>query len=139
MVERQLPKLDTRVRFPSPAPSVYNQLLTLCTTCQDSEVGKSVGKLPPKFTSFLRCFRCLSFGESATLRFASQPIDTVVPYLYPLSIRRSMGEHAKLLEIRRANRAVRHPDISDRRGIGFKREFRQREHLLAFRCAPPYS
>jgi hypothetical protein len=28
MVERQLPKLDARVRFPSPAPTIDNQGIT---------------------------------------------------------------------------------------------------------------
>ncbi len=32
MVERQLPKLDTRVRFPSPAPLCVNGLRGCCTT-----------------------------------------------------------------------------------------------------------
>ena len=52
--------LDTRVRFPSPAPLVYNQRVAIITQSVERGVGKSVGKLLPRFTSFRRCFRCLA-------------------------------------------------------------------------------
>jgi hypothetical protein len=115
------PSPRTTNRFPSPDPLVYNQLLALSTTCQDSEVGKSVGKFPPKFTSFRRCFRCLGLATKAQHSGSRVGLfDTVVSYFYPLQ---SKGVWANLRNCRAspASKSSDSREIPDRREHGLQR------------------
>ena len=97
------------------------------------EVGKSVGKLPPKFTSFRRCFRCLGLAAKAQHSGSRVSLfDTVVSHLYPLSIRKEYGRTCETAG--KSGKQIERCVISTFRiaeSIGFKGEFRQWEHLLA--------
>ncbi len=55
-------------------PILDNQYVTTIRPPESGLVGKSVGKLPPKFTGFPRCFRCLALAaKTQQFRFVSQP------------------------------------------------------------------
>src|SRR5690625_3211434 len=47
MVEQQLPKLTTRVRFPSPAPSTHRRSSAVRTTWQWEAIHAQVQRAPP--------------------------------------------------------------------------------------------
>jgi hypothetical protein len=61
MVERQLPKLDTRVRFPSPAPIVAFQRLVIQHSTPERPSGKISGKTSSEIR--LRLRMCFELGD----------------------------------------------------------------------------
>ena len=61
LVTRSLHQVRMGSHFDS-KPILDNQHVTTIRPSESGLVGKSVGKLPPKFTGFPRCFRCLALA-----------------------------------------------------------------------------
>ena len=95
-------------------------------------MGESVGKFPPKFTSFRRCFRCLGLAAKRNIQLRESAYSTtVVSYSIPIDPK----EYGRTCETAsKSGKQIERSVISTFRiawSIGSKGEFRQREHLLA--------